>query len=206
MHKPSHSTSGPAIATCGPLCLQVGFEPEDIVFDPNILTVGTGLAEHNNYGVDFFRASRVLKHVRPASLGVRLVCTASSSTCALFPSVAVLLAFHPQARPQARAPCSPCKAPQQSFVAVLFATKSGLFAPRPQAHAPCSPLLQFCSCPNQVCLQPARVGLHQLKLVRNQLRPLAQRLDVSPSPSPRLSPCRPSLSQPWCQSRTRTLT
>jgi 5-methyltetrahydrofolate--homocysteine methyltransferase len=47
--------------------VQVGFNPEDIVFDPNILTVGTGLAEHNNYGVDFFRACRILKHVCPGS-------------------------------------------------------------------------------------------------------------------------------------------
>ena len=40
---------------------RVGFEREDIVFDPNILTVGTGLPEHNNYAVDFFRAARELK-------------------------------------------------------------------------------------------------------------------------------------------------
>jgi cobalamin-dependent methionine synthase I len=33
---------------------EVGFDPQDIIFDPNILTVGTGLAEHNNYAVDFF--------------------------------------------------------------------------------------------------------------------------------------------------------
>ena len=33
---------------------EVGYNPQDIVFDPNILTVGTGLAEHNNYAVDFF--------------------------------------------------------------------------------------------------------------------------------------------------------
>merc|ERR1719364_516976 len=34
---------------------EVGFFPEDIIFDPNILTIGTGLAEHNNYGLDFIR-------------------------------------------------------------------------------------------------------------------------------------------------------
>ena len=45
--------------------MQVGFDPEDIVFDPNILTVGTGLPEHNNYAVDFFKACRELKHVCP---------------------------------------------------------------------------------------------------------------------------------------------
>jgi 5-methyltetrahydrofolate--homocysteine methyltransferase len=40
---------------------QVGFPPEDIIFDPNILTVGTGLEEHNNYAVDFIRATRWIK-------------------------------------------------------------------------------------------------------------------------------------------------
>ena len=40
---------------------EVGFNPQDIVFDPNILTVGTGLAEHNNYAVDFFRAAKEIK-------------------------------------------------------------------------------------------------------------------------------------------------
>jgi cobalamin-dependent methionine synthase I len=33
----------------------VGFSPQDIIFDPNILTIGTGLPEHNNYAVDFIR-------------------------------------------------------------------------------------------------------------------------------------------------------
>ncbi|XRA97742.1 methionine synthase [Pycnococcus provasolii] len=32
---------------------KVGFDPQDIVFDPNILTVGTGMVEHNNYAADF---------------------------------------------------------------------------------------------------------------------------------------------------------
>jgi 5-methyltetrahydrofolate--homocysteine methyltransferase len=40
---------------------EVGFPPEDIVFDPNILTVGTGLEEHNNYALDFIRATRWIK-------------------------------------------------------------------------------------------------------------------------------------------------
>ena len=31
---------------------QVGFPPEDIIFDPNIFAIGTGIEEHNNYGVD----------------------------------------------------------------------------------------------------------------------------------------------------------
>jgi 5-methyltetrahydrofolate--homocysteine methyltransferase len=40
---------------------KVGFPPEDIIFDPNILTVGTGIEEHNNYAVDFMSATRWIK-------------------------------------------------------------------------------------------------------------------------------------------------
>ena len=40
---------------------QVGFPPEDIIFDPNILTVATGMEEHNNYAVDFVNATRWIK-------------------------------------------------------------------------------------------------------------------------------------------------
>ncbi len=40
---------------------KVGFPPEDIIFDPNILTVGTGIEEHNNYAVDFIEATRWIK-------------------------------------------------------------------------------------------------------------------------------------------------
>jgi 5-methyltetrahydrofolate--homocysteine methyltransferase len=43
----------------------VGFAPEDIIFDPNILTVGTGLEEHNNYALDFIRATRWIKDNLP---------------------------------------------------------------------------------------------------------------------------------------------
>eukprot|EP00879_Flechtneria_rotunda_P001912 GHRR01002085.1.p1 GENE.GHRR01002085.1~~GHRR01002085.1.p1 ORF type:complete len:831 (+),score=321.20 GHRR01002085.1:401-2893(+) len=46
---------------------EVGFNPQDIIFDPNILTVGTGLPEHNNYAVDFIRATREIKRVCPGS-------------------------------------------------------------------------------------------------------------------------------------------
>ncbi|KAG1657789.1 hypothetical protein FOA52_008179, partial [Chlamydomonas sp. UWO 241] len=46
---------------------EVGFNPEDIIFDPNILTIGTGLPEHNNYAVDFIRACREIKRVCPGS-------------------------------------------------------------------------------------------------------------------------------------------
>ena len=40
---------------------QVGFPPEDIIFDPNILTVATGMEEHNNYAVDYVNATRWIK-------------------------------------------------------------------------------------------------------------------------------------------------
>jgi len=40
---------------------QIGFPPEDIIFDPNILTVATGMEEHNNYAVDFINATRWIK-------------------------------------------------------------------------------------------------------------------------------------------------
>ena len=40
---------------------EVGFPPEDLIFDPNILTVATGMEEHNNYAVDFINATRWIK-------------------------------------------------------------------------------------------------------------------------------------------------
>ncbi len=40
---------------------EVGFPPEDIIFDPNILTVATGMEEHNNYAVDYIKATRWIK-------------------------------------------------------------------------------------------------------------------------------------------------
>ncbi len=44
---------------------QVGVPPQDIIFDPNILTVATGLEEHNNYAVDFIDATRWIKQHLP---------------------------------------------------------------------------------------------------------------------------------------------
>ncbi|HEX5282979.1 MAG TPA: methionine synthase [Bryocella sp.] len=44
---------------------EVGFPPQDIIFDPNILTVATGMEEHNNYAVDFVRATRWIKENLP---------------------------------------------------------------------------------------------------------------------------------------------
>jgi 5-methyltetrahydrofolate--homocysteine methyltransferase len=44
---------------------EVGFPPEDIIFDPNILTIGTGLEEHNNYAVDFINSIKWIKENLP---------------------------------------------------------------------------------------------------------------------------------------------
>ncbi|CAI5991110.1 unnamed protein product [Closterium sp. NIES-65] len=46
---------------------EVGFNPEDIIFDPNILTIATGLEEHANYAVDFFRATTRIKELCPGA-------------------------------------------------------------------------------------------------------------------------------------------
>lgn len=47
------------------LTQQVGYLPEDIIFDLNIFAVATGLEEHNNYGVDFIEATREIKNLMP---------------------------------------------------------------------------------------------------------------------------------------------
>ena len=46
---------------------QVGFLPEDIIFDPNILTIGTGMDEHANYAVEFFEAVKRIKLACPGA-------------------------------------------------------------------------------------------------------------------------------------------
>jgi 5-methyltetrahydrofolate--homocysteine methyltransferase len=47
---------------------QVGFPPEDIIFDPNIFAIATGIDEHNNYGLDFIEATREIKRTLPYAL------------------------------------------------------------------------------------------------------------------------------------------
>ena len=47
---------------------QVGFPPEDIIFDPNIFAVATGIEEHNNYAVDFIEATRDIKQNLPHAM------------------------------------------------------------------------------------------------------------------------------------------
>ena len=50
------------------LTKEVGFDPSDIIFDPNILTVGTGMDEHRNYAIDFIEAVRWIKTNLPGAL------------------------------------------------------------------------------------------------------------------------------------------
>ena len=47
------------------LTQQVGYDPQDIIFDPNIFAIATGIEEHNNYGVDFIEATRIIKQRMP---------------------------------------------------------------------------------------------------------------------------------------------
>ncbi|MBK7558999.1 MAG: methionine synthase [Chitinophagaceae bacterium] len=47
------------------LTQQVGFPPQDIIFDPNIFAIATGIEEHNNYAVDFIEATREIKKLMP---------------------------------------------------------------------------------------------------------------------------------------------
>ncbi|PCJ82431.1 MAG: methionine synthase [Flavobacteriales bacterium] len=47
---------------------QVGFNPSDIIFDPNIFPVATGISEHNNYALDYFRATKWIKENLPGAL------------------------------------------------------------------------------------------------------------------------------------------
>ena len=43
------------------LTQEIGFEPQDIIFDPNIFAIATGIEEHNNYALDYFEATRQIK-------------------------------------------------------------------------------------------------------------------------------------------------
>lgn len=47
---------------------KIGFNPHDIIFDPNILTIATGMEEHNNYAVDFIDAVKTIKETCPGAL------------------------------------------------------------------------------------------------------------------------------------------
>src|ERR1044072_336786 len=47
------------------LTAKVGYDPQDIIFDPNIFAIATGIEEHNNYAVDFIEATREIKRLMP---------------------------------------------------------------------------------------------------------------------------------------------
>ncbi len=47
---------------------EIGFEPEDIIFDPNIFAIATGMAEHNHFGIAFIEATRQIKQTLPGAL------------------------------------------------------------------------------------------------------------------------------------------
>ena len=70
---------------------EVGIFTQDIIFDPNILTVGTGLPEHNNYAVDFIRATREIKRVCP---GAKISGGVSNIAFSFRGNEAVRRAFH----------------------------------------------------------------------------------------------------------------
>ena len=67
---------------------EVGFPPEDIIFDPNIFAIATGIEEHNNYAVDFIEATRWIKAATcpaprcPAACPTCLSASAATTRCA----------------------------------------------------------------------------------------------------------------------------
>ena len=48
---------------------KLGFNPNDIIFDPNILTIATGLEEHNEYGIAYIEATKSIKVHRSKYIG-----------------------------------------------------------------------------------------------------------------------------------------
>jgi 5-methyltetrahydrofolate--homocysteine methyltransferase len=49
------------------LTQEVGFDPHDIIFDPNILAIGTGIEEHNRFAINFIEATRIIKRTCPGA-------------------------------------------------------------------------------------------------------------------------------------------
>ena len=73
------------------LTQRIGFPPEDIIFDPNVLTVATGIKEHDNYAVNFIEATRRIKRELP---GVKISGGISNVSFALRGNDAVREAMH----------------------------------------------------------------------------------------------------------------
>ena len=53
---------------------KVGFPPHDIIFDPNVLTIATGLSEHDNYGKDFIEATKWITTNLPGAKPAHIQC------------------------------------------------------------------------------------------------------------------------------------
>ena len=68
---------------------KVGFNPHDIIFDPNVLAVATGIEEHNNYAVDFIEATAWIKKNLPVHI------LAEESATSLSLSVAIIISVRP---------------------------------------------------------------------------------------------------------------
>jgi 5-methyltetrahydrofolate--homocysteine methyltransferase len=62
---------------------QVGVRPQDIIFDPNVLTVATGIDEHNNYALDFIKATGWIKSNLPYAKGAEASATFHSHSGAM---------------------------------------------------------------------------------------------------------------------------
>ena len=81
---------------------EVGFPPQDIIFDPNILTVATGIEEHNNYAVDFIEATRRIK-----ADAAPLPRSAAASATSRSPSAATTPCARRCTRPSSTTPSAP---------------------------------------------------------------------------------------------------
>ena len=86
-----HATSARSRSASAPTTSwssEVGFPPEDIIFDPNIFAIATGIEEHNNYAVDFIEATRWIKRQPAARQGLRrrlqrlVLASAATTRCA----------------------------------------------------------------------------------------------------------------------------
>ncbi len=79
------------------LVQKVGFPPEDIIFDPNIFAIATGMSEHNNYGLDFINATRRIKENLPHALvsgGVSNVSFAFRGNNAIREAIHAVFLYH----------------------------------------------------------------------------------------------------------------
>ena len=70
---------------------QAGVDPSDIIFDPNILAIATGLEEHNEYGINFIEATRIIKQTCP---GVKISGGVSNLSFSFRGNEVVLEAIH----------------------------------------------------------------------------------------------------------------